>query len=128
MSQPMPLSGLRLLIVEDSMLVAMSLEDYMRSMDCREVFKAARIGEAERVVRNHTLDGALLDINLSGEAVYPLADELDRLNVPYIFMTGYGVDSIAEGYRRRPVLTKPYDPDEMIDLIKATFATSDDAH
>jgi len=66
-------------------------------------------------------DAALLDVNLAGEAVYPLADELVRLHVPIIFLTGYESASIEPKFAGAPVLTKPIDLAELSDLLSASI-------
>lgn len=117
------LSGLRILVAEDTMMVAMSLEDLLTLSGCH-IIKAGSLSKALDLGRTETLDGALLDINLRGERVYPVAAELDRRAIPFIFLTGYSTDHIEAPWRDRPVLEKPIDPDRLESLVGATFAAS----
>jgi CheY-like chemotaxis protein len=59
------------------------------------------------------LDAAILDVNLGGETVYPVADRLAAKGVPFMFSTGYGLAGIAPDYARIPALTKPYGPEAL---------------
>jgi CheY-like chemotaxis protein len=100
-------AGLRLLMAEDEMVLAMSLEDLLHLLDC-QVVKAPSVRQALALVEKEPFDGALLDLKLSSERVYPVADALDQRGIPYIFMTGYGVDIIHADYRSRPAIQKPF--------------------
>jgi DNA-binding response OmpR family regulator len=103
------------------MIVAMSLEDLITLEGCR-VTKAGRLSRALELAGTETLHGALLDVNLRGEKVFPVADVLDRRDIPFIFLTGYGADYLDPPWRERPVLEKPYDPEALLELIITTFA------
>ncbi|HEV7122319.1 MAG TPA: response regulator [Rhodanobacter sp.] len=118
--KPSGVRGLRILMVEDEMLLALSLEDMLRLLGC-EVVKAARLHKALKLVDTEKIDGALLDVNLDGESVYPVAAELDRRGIPYAFMSGYGSDMLDADYRDRPALLKPFVADEMERVMVATF-------
>lgn len=105
------LSGARLLIVEDEALVAMMVEDILSDMGCVVVDVAGTVARGLTLVRDTSLalDGAILDVNLGGEKVYPVAEVLQAKGIPFIFATGYGVAGIADGYSDVPALAKPYD-------------------
>jgi CheY-like chemotaxis protein len=102
------LSGRRVLLVEDEMIVAWLLKDMLTDLGCCVVGPAARVGEALAIVGVEPLDAAILDLNLNGELSYPVADALMSRGVPFLFSTGYDRDRIAEGYRGFPLLQKPY--------------------
>ncbi|HET6587099.1 MAG TPA: response regulator [Oleiagrimonas sp.] len=112
--------GLRILMVEDEMMLAMSLEDTLRRLGC-EVVMAGRLHKALKLAETEEIDGALLDVNLAGERVYPVAAELDRRGIPYVLMTGYGNDMLDADYRSCPALMKPFQADEMKRVAEATF-------
>lgn len=105
------LSGARLLIVEDEALVAMMVEDILSDMGCVVVDVAGTVARGLTLVHDTSLalDGAILDVNLGGEKVYPVAEVLQAKGIPFIFATGYGVAGIADGYSDVPALAKPYD-------------------
>ncbi len=78
------IAGMRILIVEDEMMVAMMLEDMLTDLGC-EVVKAARVAKAVHLIATTAIDGAILDVNVAGEAVYPVAHELQSRGIPFIF-------------------------------------------
>jgi CheY-like chemotaxis protein len=106
--QPSKLSGLRVLVVEDEALVALQLEDMLTGLGCTVVGPASRVGQALQLLHGQPIDAAVLDVNIAGELVYPVADELTSRGLPYIFATGYGASGLTEAYRGRPVLEKPF--------------------
>lgn len=105
------LAGLRLLLVEDETLVALMVEDMLAEMGCVVVEVA---GTLERGLALATaelgVDGAILDVNLGGQKVYPVAETLTSRGIPFIFATGYGIAGIASEYAHVPALAKPYSP------------------
>lgn len=117
------LAGLRLLIVEDEMLVAMLLEDLLRSVGC-EAVKAPNVPQALALIESEQIDGALLDVNLRGGRVYPVATELKQRDIPFVFTTGYDENTIDKCWRDRPVLRKPFALDELEPVIALTFTAA----
>lgn len=108
MSNP-GLEGRKVLVVEDESLVAMLLETMLEDMGCTIFGTAARIEDAlELVAGDAAPDVALLDVNLAGQTVYPVAEALDRKGVPLVFSTGYGQGGLAEDWAGRPTVQKPY--------------------
>jgi CheY-like chemotaxis protein len=107
-AQALKLPGLRVLIVEDEALVALQLEDMLADLGCAIIGPASRVGQALDLLGRQTVDAAVLDLNVGGELVYPVADALAHRGLPYIFATGYGASGVAMPYRRRPVLQKPF--------------------
>lgn len=106
--QTSKLNGLRVLVVEDEALVALQLEDMLTGLGCAVVGPASRVGQALQLLNGLQVDAAVLDINIAGELVYPVADELKNRGLPYIFATGYGASGLTEAYRGHPVLEKPF--------------------
>lgn len=102
------LNGLRVLIVEDEAAISMLLEDMLMDFGCQVVGPAARLAPALEMVRSESFDLAILDVNLAGEPIYPVAEELARREVPFIFSTGYGGAGIKDPFRNRPVVQKPF--------------------
>jgi len=105
-----PLKGLRLLVVEDEALVAMMIETMLDDIGCIVVEVAGTVSRGLALVADEALavDGAILDVNLGGEKVYPVAEALRARDVPFIFSTGYGIDGIAAEFAHVPALAKPY--------------------
>ena len=109
MEQP-NVSGLRVLVVEDEALVAMALEDTLEEFGCQVVGVASRINTAKTAIGACDFDCAILDINVHGEPIYPVAATLDEQRVPFVFLTGYDTKEIMQTFRDRPVLHKPLEP------------------
>jgi CheY-like chemotaxis protein len=101
-------AGLRVLLVEDESVVAMLLEDIIGELGCKVVGPVARVDKAIEMAQHETLDAAILDVNLNGHDVYPVADALAARSIPFIFATGYGRDSLRPPYDDRPLLQKPF--------------------
>lgn len=106
----LPLAGLRVLVVEDETLVAMLLEDMLGDLGCEVAATASRVAQAVELARdpNQTFDVAILDVNVAGETITPVAEALRERSTPFVFATGYGESGVPEGFRGRPVLQKPF--------------------
>jgi CheY-like chemotaxis protein len=100
-------SGLKVLLVEDEGLVAMTMEDMLEDLGCEVVGSFGAVSPALAwLAEDHEFDGALLDVNLGGEMVYPVADALIARGAPFVFTTGYGA-SPDPRYAAVPVASKP---------------------
>ena len=110
MGSALALKGLRILVVEDEAMVAMMVEDMLLDLGCVVVGIAGTVEKAVAMIGagELALDGAVLDINLGGEKVFPVADALTARHVPFIFATGYGTEGVDRRYVGRPTLTKPF--------------------
>ena len=117
-----PLQGLRILVVEDEMMVAMLVEDLLEAFGCTIVGPAASIAGALALIATEAIDGAMLDLNLAGQAVYPVADELARFGIPFIFVTGYGNQEVIGDHNSRPRLAKPFRRVDLLLIMETTFA------
>ena len=105
--QPTKLLGNRLLLVEDEALVGMMMKDTLTELGFQVVGPYSTMKAATAAANSEHFDGAILDVNLAGELVYPLADVVARRNVPFVFVTGYGADGIDRRYSDVPILQKP---------------------
>src|ERR1700724_4506566 len=108
-----PLSGRRVLVVEDEMIVAWLLEDMLADLGCAVVGPAARVNQALAMLDAEAIDAAVLDVNLDGQMSYPVADALTARGTPFVFSTGYDKDTLRDGYRTFPVLQKPFHRSEL---------------
>src|SRR5688500_5061814 len=95
----------RILMVEDEMCLAMMLEDVLSDAGY-EVVRAARLKDAMNIARQEHIDAAILDVNLHGEPVYPLAAQLHEAGVPFMFASAYGKPGIPEEFSGYPVMAK----------------------
>ena len=102
------LSGRRILVVEDEVMVSWMLEDMLGQLGCAVVGPVARVDQALAVVHSEDVDAAVLDVNLNGEKSYPVADALTARGVPFVFSTGYGRKGLQDSYLEIPMLQKPF--------------------
>jgi CheY-like chemotaxis protein len=100
--------GLRVLLVEDEMLVALLLETMLTDLGHRVAGPVARLEKGLEMAEREAIDVAVLDVNLNGSEVYPIAAALEARGIPFIFASGYGSAGLCPAYRDRPVLQKPY--------------------
>ncbi len=106
---PINLKGVRVLVVEDESLVAMQLEDMLDDLGCHVVGTAMRVSGAHRLIDSGIeIDVAILDVNIGGETVYPVAERMREAGVPIVFATGYGRGGVEERWHDCPILQKPY--------------------
>jgi CheY-like chemotaxis protein len=99
---------LRILIVEDEMLVAMNIEDMLLALGHEVAGIAGRLAPALALAQEGEFDLAMLDVNLAGEPSFAVADALRERGIPFVFATGYGREGLREDYRDVPVLQKPF--------------------
>lgn len=103
------LHGRRVLVVEDELMIAMLVEDMLADLGCIVVGPAHTVESALKVVEDEgQIDAALLDVNLAGQSVFPVADALRARHVPPIFSTGYGEAGLRDVDAGAQVLQKPF--------------------
>ena len=101
------LNGTRILVVEDEALVAMMLEDHLASLGLSIAANCCSVQDAIKAIDDAGPDAAILDVNLGGEFVYPVADRLRERGIPFVFVTGYGDESVDRRYSDIHILEKP---------------------
>jgi PAS domain S-box-containing protein len=109
------LAGRRVLVVEDEPLVALDICAVLEEAGAVLVGPAGTVKDALRLIEGTSIDLALLDANLHGEPVNEIAAVLTRANVNFLFVTGYGVESLPNGFGNAGVLTKPFSPAQLIE-------------
>ena len=117
-----PPKRLRVLVVEDEMLLAMRLEDMLADLDCDVIGPVGRVAEAIGLAQSEVFDGAILDINVAGTEVYPVARVLAGRGIPFIFVSGYDACSLPAEWRSRPTLQKPFQPNDLAKIMAKAFA------
>jgi CheY-like chemotaxis protein len=109
----------RILVVEDEMLIAMLVEDWLAELGCETVGPVGSAVEALALIEAGQLDGAILDVSLNGHDSFAVADALRARDVPFTFATGHGTGRVADRFKDAPTLTKPYD----FERVRAAVAT-----
>jgi len=115
-------SEARILVVEDEYLIRMLLEDMLADLGYTVAAALGTMAEARAFAESGEFDLAILDVNLDGEAIYPVADILAKRGLPFVFVTGYGERGLAEPYRIRPSLQKPFQVEQMKKALAALLA------
>jgi two-component sensor histidine kinase/DNA-binding response OmpR family regulator len=110
-SEPAPLAitGSRILLVEDEVVVAMTMHEMLTELGYSVRGPHGRLSDAFADALEQPPDAAILDVNLNGEMIYPLAEFLMKQKVPFLFVTGYGAESIDQRFVGIPILQKPID-------------------
>jgi CheY-like chemotaxis protein len=114
----MTFAGLRVLLVEDEAIIAMTAEDMLEALGCAILTTASTLGEAMAAIECGAFDVALLDINLNGIESLPAAARLRELGLPFVFTTGYGTAGCGSGYEEVPLVTKPYQMGDLETAIR----------
>jgi CheY-like chemotaxis protein len=100
-------TGNRVLLVEDEILVAMMMKDILSELGFAIIGPFSRLDEAMVAAVHEDIDAGIIDVNLGGEFVYPVADVLAARRIPFVFITGYGVESIDNRFGYIPIIKKP---------------------
>src|SRR5262249_62278039 len=100
-------TGNRILLVEDEILVAMMMKDILTELGFSVVGPFSRLPEAMVAAVHEDINAGIIDVNLGGEFVYPVADVLAARKIPFVFITGYGVESIDGRFAHVPIVKKP---------------------
>ena len=104
----------RILVVEDDTILAMAVEAVLEDEGYSVVGPFARLDEALQAAEREALDGALLDINIVGGVVFPVAEALDRRGVPFLIVSGYDDRIMRKASQDWPRLMKPYPVEELV--------------
>jgi two-component sensor histidine kinase len=112
-----PVGGNRILLIEDEALVGMMMKDTLNELGFEVVGPYATIPDATAAIFDEDFHAAILDVNLDGELVYPLADMIASRGVPFAFVTGYSADGIDGRYAHVPVLQKPIERQQLQSLF-----------
>jgi CheY-like chemotaxis protein len=113
---------LRVLIIEDEVLIAMLIEDMLADLGCIVVGIVSTLDDALTRISALGFDAAILDVNLNGAESYPVARALARQRVPFLFSTGYGHRGISASFRGVPILAKPFESADLERGLAAAIA------
>ena len=116
------LKGLRILLAEDEALIAIDLESMLQQLGCEVIGPVATLQQLARAVSAQTLDGAILDVNLSGEHVFGILPQLRERGVPVVLSSGYNDPALVPPeFRDIPLLAKPYDQAALGEICRRAF-------
>ncbi len=118
-------SGMKVFIVEDESLVAMQLEDMLADIGCEVIGLAMKIERAlDTIERLPAIQIAILDVNIGGHKVYPVAARLRERGIPLVFATGYGREGVESEWQCYPILQKPYTTEQVELAIETASAAA----
>lgn len=106
-----------MLVVEDQSIVALHLTDVLREAGCLVIGPVATLDSALALAQGEQLDLAVLDVNLEGDQIFPVALELETRGIPYVLATGYGDSTLPEHWRGRPSLRKPFTDEQLAEMV-----------
>lgn len=106
------------LIVEDDPIIALDFEDTILGFGVKTVRTAGSVARALEMIADRAPDFALLDVGLVREKSFAIAERVDALKIPFVFVTGYGTaGTFPAAFARRPRLPKPYSTEELKALL-----------
>jgi CheY-like chemotaxis protein len=114
------------LLVEDDGLVGLDMKMMLERAGYEVLGPVATVGAALAVILSTNLDAALLDVNLSGEKSYALADALATRSIPFVITTGYAIEDLPERYGQHLVLTKPFTSRDLLRCLKQVMVLEAD--
>ena len=113
MTEAASLAGFRVLVVEDDMLIAVYIEQMLQDLGCVVVGPVGKLDVAMQVADDEALNAAILDVNIRGGNVFPVAERLRARGIPFALASGYGDWALPEAFRNQPRLTKPFTAHEL---------------
>lgn len=111
-----------ILVVEDEPLIAMMLEDFLESLGHSVSATCESVSDALAEADKGGFDVAILDVNLNGESVWPVAHKLREKNIPFVIATGGHVEPPPAEFKNVPLIEKPYTVDRVTPAIEAALA------
>jgi two-component SAPR family response regulator len=112
----------RVLVVEDEAMIALLVEDMVLEFGSEVVGPAAKIDDAMRLAKEADVDAAILDVNLGGTVIFPVAEALEARGIGFIFATGYGASALPPRFRDAPSLPKPFTYEKLATELRKVLA------
>lgn len=112
------------LVVEDEVMIRMMVVDMLEQLGYRIAAEAGDIDDAMRLANSTEFDFAILDVNVNGRLISPVAEAIEGRNRPFVFATGYGVQGLPEKFRDRPLLQKPFQMETLSKAIQGALAAT----
>ena len=110
-----------ILVVEDEIMIRMLLEDMLGDLGYTVTGAVGRIDDAVKLAESGNFDMAILDVNLNGQTVSPVAEILAQRGMPFVFATGYGERGLPERFHDRPTLQKPFQQENLSRILTQAF-------
>ena len=114
-------AGRRILVIEDSPVVAPFTVELLKELGFEVVGPAPNMAAARALEDDDKIDAALLDVYIRGERVFPICELLESRGVPFILTSGYADWQVPDKWRDRPRLQKPYTIDQVEEALSACF-------
>jgi len=114
-------SGRSVFLVEDEVMIRMMVADMLEELGYSIAAEAGDINEAINLAQSVEFDLAILDVNVNGKVISPVADLIAARNRPFIFATGYGSSGLPPEYRDRPAVQKPFQIETLARIIEQTL-------
>ncbi|HLG49178.1 MAG TPA: hypothetical protein VKY24_23230 [Reyranella sp.] len=115
--QNKPLSERSILLVEDDIILSTDIAFALTDAGCKAIVPTTSNAAALSAMVHYIFDAAILDVNVQNEWVFPVANALDTVGIPFLFLTAYSHDSIPAEHRRRPFIQKPHHPEGLLDAL-----------
>ena len=112
-----PWHGGRVLVCDDNLLMAEVVAEFLRDCGLEPLGPVGQVETAMQMARERALDGAVLDINLNGKPCFPICAILSARRIPFIFLTGYPAAALPIEYRGVTLVSKPFEPNEMKEVL-----------
>lgn len=117
-----PLASRRIFVVEDSPVMAEVLAEMLKDLGCEVVGPMGNLGIALEMAAAEAIDAAVIDLNIRGGKVYPVARTLSQRGIPFLVVSGYGDWTMPAEWRTRPRLVKPFSPEALEAELRALLA------
>ncbi len=115
--QNKPLADRSILLVEDDIILSTDLAFVLTEAGCKAIVPAPSNAAALSAMVHYIFDAAILDVNVQNEWVFPVANALETVGIPFLFLTAYAHDSIPAQHRGRPFIQKPHHPEGLLDAL-----------
>jgi CheY-like chemotaxis protein len=118
------LTGRRILVVEDSPVVAPFTVNVLEDLGCVALGPAPNMATARELIENESFDAAIMDVHIRGERVFGLCEMLEKRGIPFLLTSGYADWQVPSDWLDRPQLQKPYTFDQLRDALQRTLTPS----
>jgi CheY-like chemotaxis protein len=117
-------AGCSVFLVEDEVMIRMMVADMLEELGHSVAAEAGDINQAVKLAQSTDFDLAILDVNVNGKVITPVAELINARHRPFIFATGYGSSGLPEEYRDRPALQKPFQLETLAQVIASTLKSA----